>query len=61
LINLTGQPAVSVPLHWSDGGLPVGMQFIGRPGDESTLISLSAQLEQVRPWSEHRPEIFTRR
>jgi amidase len=37
------------------------MQFIGRPGDESTLISLSAQLEQVRPWSEHRPEIFTRR
>jgi amidase len=59
--NMTGQPAISLPLHWSDGGLPIGMQFVGRPGDEATLIALAAQLEAVRPWSEHRPPIFGRR
>ncbi|MGH2750670.1 MAG: amidase [Actinomycetota bacterium] len=53
--NITGQPAVSVPLHWSASGLPIGSQFIGRPADEATLIRLSAQLEEARPWANKRP------
>ena len=60
LANLTGQPAVSVPLQWTDGGLPIGMQLLGRPGDEETLISLSAQLEAARPWHHHRPAVWSR-
>lgn len=55
--NLTGQPAASVPLHWNDDGLPIGMQFIGRYGDEATLIRLSAQLEQAQPWLTRQPQI----
>jgi amidase len=50
LYNMTGQPAISLPLHHSEGGLPVGVQCVGRFGDEETLIALSAQLEQARPW-----------
>ncbi|HVE62864.1 MAG TPA: amidase [Mycobacteriales bacterium] len=48
--NATGQPAVNVPIQWTDGGLPVGVQLVGRPHDEATLISLSAQLEAAQPW-----------
>jgi amidase len=55
--NLTGQPAVSLPLHWSDDGLPVGVQLLGRPADEATLIRLSAQLERARPWRDRRPPV----
>lgn len=51
LVNVTGQPALSLPLHWSDAGLPIGSHFIGRPFDEATLIRLAAQLEQARPWA----------
>ena len=48
--NNTGQPAMTVPLAWSSDGLPIGMQFVGRMGDEATLFSLAAQLERARPW-----------
>jgi len=56
--NLTGQPAVSVPLHWTDESLPIGIMLAGRMGDEATLISLSAQLEAARPWAHRRPPIW---
>ena len=58
IFNVTGQPAISVPLHWTSAGLPVGIQLIGRPYDEVTLISLAAQLEQARPWLGRRPEMW---
>ena len=58
LYNSSGQPAVSVPLHWTDGGLPIGVMLAGRMGDEATLISLSAQLEAARPWRDRRPLIW---
>jgi amidase len=58
LYNLSGQPAVSVPLHWTDGGLPIGVMLAGRMGDEATLISLSAQLEAARPWAHRHPPIW---
>lgn len=54
--NLTGQPAASVPLHFSGGGLPIGVQLVTRPADEVTLIRLCAQLEEARPWAGHRPQ-----
>jgi amidase len=55
-INMTGQPAVSVPLHWTADGLPVGVMLVGRPAGEAGLISLSAQLEAARPWRDRHPE-----
>jgi amidase len=55
LFNVTGQPAVSVPLHWTDDGLPVGSMLVGRPADEPTLLALSAQLEAARPWADRHP------
>jgi amidase len=55
LFNVTGQPAVTVPLSWTAGGLPIGAMLVGRPADESTLIALSGQLEAARPWGHRRP------
>lgn len=57
LWNTTGQPAVSLPLAWDDDGLPVGVQVVGRPADEATLIRVSAQLEAARPWIDRRPPV----
>lgn len=55
--NLTGQPAMSVPLFWNESNMPIGVQFAGRFGDEATLFQLAAQLEESRPWVDKIPSI----
>jgi amidase len=57
MFNITGQPAISLPLAWSDGDLPVGVQLVGRYGDEATLLRLASQLEQIFPWGARIPPI----
>lgn len=57
LFNMTGQPAISLPLCMSDDGLPIGLQFISRYGDEARLFQLAAQLEQAMPWADRKPPI----
>ncbi|HET9894056.1 MAG TPA: amidase [Streptosporangiaceae bacterium] len=58
LYNISGQPAVNLPLYWNADGLPIGVMLAGRIGDEATLISLSAQVEAARPWHGKHPEIW---
>lgn len=53
--NIAGLPAMSVPLDWSEGGLPIGSQFAAGPGQEGLLLGLAYQLEAARPWRERRP------
>jgi len=48
--NLTGQPAISLPLHWSSTGLPMGVQFVAAPFREDVLVRLASQLEEAMPW-----------
>ena len=55
--NLSGLPAVSVPATWTKDDIPIGVQLVGRYGDEATILRLSAQLEQARPWIQRRPSI----
>lgn len=53
--NVTGMPAISLPLHWTPDGLPVGVMLAGRPAEEELLLSLSAQIEAAAPWSDRHP------
>ncbi len=56
--NVTGQPAVSLPLHWTAEGLPIGVMLAGRPLGEASLIALAAQLEAARPWAHRTPALW---
>ena len=57
IANITGQPGISLPLAWNADNLPIGIHFLGRYGDEATLLRLSAQLEEARPWADRQPPV----
>jgi amidase len=59
--NITGQPAISLPLVWNDAGLPIGVQLVAAPWREDLLIRVAAQLEAARPWASRTPTIFAGR
>ena len=54
---MSGQPAASLPLYWTEAGLPIGVQIVGRFGDEATLLRLAAQFEAAKPWFDKRPTL----
>lgn len=58
LQNITGQPAISLPLACSKSGLPIGVQFVGRFGEEHLLLQLAAQIEEAEPWNKTRPPVY---
>ena len=55
--NVSGQPAINLPLHWSDDGMPVGTQLVAGPWQDSLLLRVAAQLEQALPWAGRRPAL----
>ena len=57
IFNISGQPAMSVPLYWDKNGLPVGMQFASRVGEEGTLLQLAQQFERACPWANKKPTL----
>jgi Asp-tRNA(Asn)/Glu-tRNA(Gln) amidotransferase A subunit family amidase len=57
--NVTGLPGMSLPLHWSPDGLPIGVHVLGPPAGEAILLRLAAQLEATSPWRHRRPELAT--
>lgn len=59
IVNTTGQPAIAIPAGFDSRGLPIGVQLIGKPADEATLIALAAHMEAVYPWTQHRPALAT--
>ncbi len=61
LFNLTGQPAISLPLHWNDEGLPVGIQLVAATGREDLLLRMASQLEAAQPWAQRLPPLHTSR
>jgi amidase len=56
--DVTGQPAISLPLHWNADGLPIGVQLVAATGREDILFQVSAQLERAQPWNAKRPSVF---
>jgi amidase len=56
--NASGNPAINLPLHWNGDGLPIGVQFAGRFGDEAGLLALATQIEAVAPWFDRHPPIW---
>ena len=56
--NATGQPAISLPLYWSDSGLPIGVQLVAAYGREDLLLQVASQLEAAQPWADRRPPVW---
>ncbi len=56
--NISGQPAITLPLHWTAEGLPLGVLFGGKFGDEGTLFQLAGQIERARPWKDRHPPVW---
>lgn len=57
ICNITGQPAMSVPIHWNKQGLPIGVHFVARFGEEATLFRLASQIEAAKPWACRKPTL----
>lgn len=57
IANLTGLPAMSLPLYWTEDGIPIGIQAIGPPAGDALLLSLAAEIETARPWGDRRPVV----